>query len=52
MDLSLRTWFFHLENWTVDGPASWFWLRAEALPGPLLKALGLVLNILYPRVSV
>ena len=52
MDLSLRTWFFHLENWTVDGPASWFWLRAEALTGTLLKALGLVLYILYPRVSV
>lgn len=36
-DLSLRTWFFDLENWTVGGPASWFWLRAEALPGPLLR---------------
>lgn len=34
MDLSLRTWFFHLENWTVDGRASWFWLRAEAFARP------------------
>lgn len=34
MDLSLRTWFFHLENWTVGGPASWFWLRAEAFARP------------------
>lgn len=40
MDLSLRTWFFDLDNWTVDGPASWFWLRAEACARPSAQGSG------------
>lgn len=40
MDLSLRTWFFHLENWTVDGAASWLWLRAEAFARPSAQGSG------------
>lgn len=40
VDLSLTTWFFHLENWTVGGPASWFWLRAEAFARPSAQGSG------------